>query len=862
MKTTRFFTLALALAFYFQGNSQVVINEYSASNFSGFTDNFGENEDWVELYNTSASPVNLSGYYLSDRAGNPTKFMLGAVSVPGNGFLRVWCSGRNINTGTIHTNFKLTQCKPEKIIFASPAGIIIDSLTMVRTQVNHSRGRLPNGANTWSVFTTPTPGASNTGTALEYATTPSFSVQAGFYPGSQTVTITTPDPNITLRYTTNGSAPTGTSTIYSAPISITTTTVLRVTAYSSNPAVLPSFIASNTYFISAPAHNMPVLSVFGTSINNLLSGQQIVTTVGLEYFDKNGVFKTEAVGEADKHGNDSWAYAQRGIDFVARDEFGYNNALKDQIFAGKSRTEYQRIIIKAGANDNYPFENGGAHVRDAYVHTLSQVGRLYVDERTSAFCVLYVNGVYWGVYDYREKVDDSDFADYYFNQDELYKGSKDYLQYLKTWGQTWEEYGKGPPAMWTPPPQNWGVARQEWNNLRNYVMNNNMGVQANFNYVDSIYNLKSLVDYFIVGSYTVASDWLNWNTSWWRGTNPLGNHKKWRYSLWDLDATFGHYINYTNIPNQNQNADPCDPNSLTNPGGQGHVPMLKKLLLENANFKAYYVNRYIDLLNGPLSCTRAIQVLDSMVQVIQPEMQRHTQRWGGSVGGWQNNVNSLRNYISQRCSLLFALFMNCQSDFGPLSGPYTIKLNVDPPNSGTILFNTNLITTFGWQGTYLGGPPQTLKANANTGYVFSHWENFATQNVIQPDTTDTLVTVVLAASDSIVAHFTLTNPPPPPPHPPTPIPPAGVFFIPSAFSPNGDGSNDYFQVFGGDVREFHLVIYNRWGEKIFETKDQSKGWDGNFKGQPMNTGVYAYQIQVTFGNGEKLVKSGNLALVR
>jgi hypothetical protein len=75
MKTTRFFTLALALAFYFQGNSQVVINEYSASNFSGFTDNFGENEDWVELYNTSASPVNLSGYYLSDRAGNPTKFM-------------------------------------------------------------------------------------------------------------------------------------------------------------------------------------------------------------------------------------------------------------------------------------------------------------------------------------------------------------------------------------------------------------------------------------------------------------------------------------------------------------------------------------------------------------------------------------------------------------------------------------------------------------------------------------------------------------------------------------------------------------------------------------------------------------------
>ena len=66
-------------------------------------------------------------------------------------------------------------------------------------------------------------------------------------------------------------------------------------------------------------------------------------------------------------------YAQRGIDFIARDEWGYNDALKYQIFNSKPRAEFQRIIIKAAANDNYPFEGTPnsnfagerrAHIRD------------------------------------------------------------------------------------------------------------------------------------------------------------------------------------------------------------------------------------------------------------------------------------------------------------------------------------------------------------------------------------------------------------------------------------------------------------------------------------------------------------------
>ena len=79
-------SLGLFLSEYAQ--SQIVINEYSCSNVNGPTDAFGEQEDWVELYNPTASPIDISGYYLSDKAGNMLKWAVPAgVSVPANGYL-------------------------------------------------------------------------------------------------------------------------------------------------------------------------------------------------------------------------------------------------------------------------------------------------------------------------------------------------------------------------------------------------------------------------------------------------------------------------------------------------------------------------------------------------------------------------------------------------------------------------------------------------------------------------------------------------------------------------------------------------------------------------------------------------------
>ncbi len=86
--------------------------------------------------------------------------------------------------------------------------------------------------------------------------------------------------------------------------------------------------------------------------------------------------------------------------------------------------------------------------------------------------------------------------------------------------------------------------------------------------------------------------------------------------------------------------------------------------------------------------------------------------------------------------------------------------------------------------------------------------------------------------------------------------------IPNAFSPNNDGVNDHFGIFGNCIQTIHLSIYSRWGEKVFETTDSGASWDGKYKGRPMPVSVFIYYLEATLITGETISKKGNVTLVR
>ena len=87
-------------------------------------------------------------------------------------------------------------------------------------------------------------------------------------------------------------------------------------------------------------------------------------------------------------------------------------------------------------------------------------------------------------------------------------------------------------------------------------------------------------------------------------------------------------------------------------------------------------------------------------------------------------------------------------------------------------------------------------------------------------------------------------------------------FVPNAFTPNGDGKNDILYVRGEVVLEVAFKVYDRWGEKVFETTDLAHGWDGTFRGQPCEPGVYDYHLQVTCLGLKRYFKKGNVTLLR
>lgn len=884
MKKT-FTLLFLFCGIGFNALSQVHINEYSAANLEGFLDNYNRTEDWIELYNDGDSDVDLSGYHISDKTSKPGKWEIPAGTViPAKGYLVFWCSGRDesCDGGSYHTNFKLAQTKDdETLLFTMPDETVIDEIPLGLTLVESSWCRSVDGGSEWMICTNPSLGSSNDGTNqyLRYTLPPTMSVEAGFYDASFELTITNNDPGTTLRYTTDGTNPTDDSPMYIAPITIAVTQVVKAKSFSNDPMVLEGKMDFNTYFLNEE-FTLAVFSVAADQVQTLangtdrINGEEVIPIGSIEYFNTNKEREATSFGSLNRHGQDSWQLNHRSLDWVSRDEMGYSKAVNAPLFSYSERDEYQKFMFRNSGDDNYPANDdmnheGSTHIRDEYVQTLASEGGLKLDHRAVERVILFLNGDYWGVYGMRERPVDHDYTDYYYDQ-----GKYD-TQFLSTWGSTEMEYG-GQEAL------------NEWYRLRNFILENDMGDAANYEKVTDEYNVLSLIDYMIVNLNSVASDWLNYNTGWWRGTNPDGDHKKWGYLLWDLDATFDYYINYSGVPNISPDAKPCDIEDISQamdqffnfgegesgPGGdicnyetdgsqcnsilngscpydamddsflrtisqdprccegewdeicqaqydvidfvpdysqcpsildgscpyplddpilqyifgegfccnnwngdcdgfynylmfvglsqedeevEGNVGMHEKIFLklqeESDVFRQLYYSRQADLMNTVYTCENMISTLDRMLAVIEPEMPRQIERWGGSMEEWQSNVTRLKDFINARCELFDDGMTGCFD----LTGPYEITLMVEPDGVGEIDLNTLDIEEFPWSGAYFGGMENIIKAKAfEDEYEFSHWETTA-GSVISPSPADRKATIELNSQDTLTAVFKFTS---------------------------------------------------------------------------------------------------------
>jgi gliding motility-associated-like protein len=169
----------------------------------------------------------------------------------------------------------------------------------------------------------------------------------------------------------------------------------------------------------------------------------------------------------------------------------------------------------------------------------------------------------------------------------------------------------------------------------------------------------------------------------------------------------------------------------------------------------------------------------------------------------------------------------------------TLTANPDPVLAGT---NTTLTTGANFTYNVLSWSPD----------IFFTDQTALSQNIVVKDTSKSF-TVIAQSTDGCLDTATLfvnveAN--------------LGDFFIPNAFSPNNDGNNDIFKIYGSSIKELTMRVYNQWGELIFETKNAQNGWDGTWKGRPQSVGVYVYVAQVTFYNNVVIKRKGTINLIR
>lgn len=742
------------------------INEFMGANATTLLDSDGDPSDWLELYNPGLLAQDLGGCFLSDDPLNPLRWQIPAGSVPAQGFLLIWVSGKNRQDpdGALHAGFSLSASGEPLLLTAADGTTLLDQSPATALGTDISCGRLPDGGESWSSFALSTPAASNSG-GLQAQEPPQFSLAPGWYAGPQSLQLWSQDPLAEIRYTLDGSPPTPSSPLYQSALSLDDRATVPngisliptnyfppeqfrswhppngnleklniIRARSFRSGFAPSPIMTGTYIVRPDLLSLstvPIVSLstepdnlFGYdngiyvpganynpqniySGNYALSGDDWERPMHVEIFDEAGSLLLSQDAGARIHGSYTVIFPQKSLRLYARDEYG-DPTFSLPLFPGLNNDSYSRFLIR-NAGDDWLLTG----FRDLMIHTVCS--RMGVATQAGRPVSHFINGEYWGLANLRERVDQ-----YYLENH--YGVDEDDVTILTNNAQLDEGLMEESTAYLT---------------MRSFAETHDLSLEVNYEYMKQQMDITDFTSYMVSQLFINNTDWPGNNIKFWKRNGapdpqqPLGHDGRWRWLLYDLETGFKNAdentIAYAASPVQTTNFNP--PWST----------LLFRRLLQSADFRDQFVNSVADHLNSTFQASRVISCIDSLASRVQPEIPRWQQRWGHSYE-WAVAVQLLRNFALARPAHLRQHVL----DQFALPGLAEVVLDCPDEQMGYLVINSLALqsTTPGiaahpypWTGSYFQGVPVTVRAVSLPGHHFVAWQESGST---QPEFTVTL----------------------------------------------------------------------------------------------------------------------------
>lgn len=572
--------------------SPLVINEVMVYNDSYNRQPDGEYYDWVELKNVSEEPIMLAEYYLSDDKDNPMLWRLPERYLDPGALLVVHCSGNSdlSTSDTVHSNFSLNSTSERLYLTSAAQQHVTDYVWLHDIFKDWTVGRM-DGQSGFFYLSSPSPWSGNRGNAYRYISDQPVSLgEDGIYNDVTSVSVEL-EGSGRMFYTTDGSRPDESSAEYTEPITLDKTTVIR--AINVQDGAAPSRAITLSYIINEN-HTLPVLSL-STDSPSTFSGiyygkrKYYEIPANISYFEDGSSFNIDCGLKMKGWTSLENPKKSMGVSFRGC----YGDDMLDYDIFGSDVTEFSSLSIRAG--QDYPL----AIIRNELFQELCLEMGDNVPTQNSKYCILYLNGSYYGIYCLKE-----DFSKQYYASHNGVK--KDDVTMLKS-----------PVAL------NSGVYQEVFQ----FCRDNDMSLDENYDHICSVLDIDNVVDWFLIEGYTANSD-VNGNMRYFK----LNDGGKWQIAFYDLDWTFNYASNcFTNITDSNREVQ---------------VSQLINRLLTNARFREQLLSRYSELVSTTLSNEHVLAKIDELQALLEPEVPRERDQWGSDVDGWHYRLDELRSFIT------------------------------------------------------------------------------------------------------------------------------------------------------------------------------------------------------------------------